>query len=432
MQSQSRNPALLRVLTITAAALVFALMSPGSAAAYAFRTLHSFCTEGNCGDGQYPKQLLLDSAGDLYGITTRGGKYTEGLVFKFIPDAGKGHYAEHILKNFCAQQGCFGGGQPYEDLISDTDGDLYGVTGAGGKHGTGTIFKMTPGANGWSYRVLHNFCEASCADGAYPASGLGYKGKISGKRWDGTSPLFGMTTEGGSGAGTVYELTTNGSSWTYKVIHKFQNASTVQSLIVDAQENLFGISAYSGKNSNGFLFELAHDTWKETVLHDFCGKGGCTDGAVPYGAIAMDGSGDIFGTAVYGGNGSCTFDDFKGCGVAYEFTAGGKYKVIYDFCALANCADGWRPVGGVVLDSAGNIFGTTTNGGVNNADNGVVFKLTTAGNEKVLYSFCSKANCKDGYGANVPMIVDAEGDLFGTTEEGGANGDAGIVFELTP
>jgi uncharacterized repeat protein (TIGR03803 family) len=429
-RSGIQSPLARGALTVAAASVALVLGSFCNASAYTFSTLHSFCNAVNCTDGSYPKKLLLDSSGDLYGIATGGGKYTEGLVFKLIPNAHKTQYSEHILKNFCADTGCPGGGQPY-GLISDVEGNLYGTTGAGGKYGNGTIFGMTHKTNGWSYKVLHNFCANSCTDGTLPTADLTYKGQISGKPWNGTSPLFGMTLEGGStNRGVVYELTTDGSSWTYKVIRNFQTASTQQSLLMDAGGNLFGISAYSGKYDNGFLFKLAHDTWKETTLHNFCKTDGCADGAVPYGAIVIDGAGNLFGTAIYGGNSSCSFEGYQGCGVVYEYTAAGTYEVTYDFCSLANCADGWRPVGGLSLDGS-NLIGTTWGGGVNNNDGGVAFRLKPNGTENVLYSFCSKNNCKDGTGLNEPMILDGHGDLFGTTEDGGANGDYGTVFELT-
>src|SRR5882762_6860969 len=148
-----RRKAILRQsLTAVAATILLASASGGTAAAYTQETLHSFCTETNCGDGDTPHAgLLADTSGNLYGTTEKGGKNNSGLVFKLIPNAKKTKYTEHVLKNFCAQANCTDGGFPEAGLIMDVDGNLYGTTGGGGKFGGGTVFKMTPLANGWSY-----------------------------------------------------------------------------------------------------------------------------------------------------------------------------------------------------------------------------------------------------------------------------------------
>jgi uncharacterized repeat protein (TIGR03803 family) len=143
----------------------------------------------------------------------------------------------------------------------------------------------------------------------------------------------------------------------------------------------------------------------------------------------MDSAGNLFGTTFDGGSGPNCSDSF-GCGVVFERTAGGGYSVIYKFCSQANCSDGWYPEAALAIDASGNLFGTASNGGAN--DSGAAFELKPNGKEKVLYSFCSKANCKDGDLPGTPLLLDGHGDLFGTTNGGGANGDYGTVFELTP
>src|ERR1700729_297771 len=171
-----------------------ALATPLSASAGTLDTLHSFCTETNCGDGDTPRNgLVMDASGNLYGTTEFGGKYGKGLVFKLIPNAKKTKYTEHILKNFCAKSGCPDGAYPSSDLIMDADGDLYGTTEGGGKHTDGAVFKMRPVTNGWAFSLIHSFCASppDCPDGGVPAAALAYTGQASGAPWDETSPLFG-------------------------------------------------------------------------------------------------------------------------------------------------------------------------------------------------------------------------------------------------
>ena len=146
----------------------------------------------------------------------------------------------------------------------------------------------------------------------------------------------------------------------------------------------------------------------------------------------MDAAGNLFGVTQLGGAGAgCT--EQQGCGVAFEHTAGGKYKVIYDFCSsLSNCRDGVYPSAGMILDATGNLVGTTNGGG--KGPGGTVFMLShgTKWNEMVLYNFCTKQNCSDGETPVAPVILDNKGNLYGTTSVAGANSLGGTVFELTP
>lgn len=425
-----------RALMTAAAATLIALAPFGSASAYTLKTLHSFCTEANCGDGDTPLAgLLMDASGNLYGTTELGGKYNSGLVFKLIPNAKKTKYTEHILHSFCSTAGCPGGAFPsYASLIMDVDGNLYGTTGGGGKFGAGVIYKMRPLAHGWAYGAIHSFCaKTNCTDGSDPEVALAYAGQASGVPWDGTSPLFGTTYVGGANnMGSVYEFSPNGSGWTYQVIHSYSSGFHGGELIVDLSGNLFGTTLLGGSNSGGTLYRLTPGNWNETTFHNFCADANCADGWEPSGKLLIDAAGNIFGTAAGGGAGAhCTAD--HGCGVAFERTAGGKYKVLYDFCSLANCKDGANPSSGVIMDASGGLLGTTYEGGA--GPGGTVFSLSHGNNkwnETVLYDFCSEQNCADGGGVIAPLIMDKKGNLYSTTAVGGANGDYGTVFELKP
>jgi uncharacterized repeat protein (TIGR03803 family) len=200
---------------------------------------------------------------------------------------------------------------------------------------------------------------------------------------------------------------------------------------VDASGNLLGVTYYGGKYGAGALYRLTSGTWNEVTLHNFCAE---ADGANGVGRLAFDAAGNIFGVTLAGGAGS-NCPESNGCGVAFERTAGGKYKVIYDFCAKTDCKDGLEPAAGPILDSSGNLFGTTHIGGAENG--GAVWRLSNSDggwSEQVLYSLCSENGCGDGGHPAAPVIEDVAGNLFGTTYDGGANGNAGIgtVFELKP
>lgn len=429
-----QRKAILRLGLTAGAAMILLAVSGGTVTAAPQKTLHSFCTKANCGDGDTPHAgLVADADGNLYGTTEQGGKYDSGLVFKLIPNAQKTKYTEHVLKNFCAKANCADGGFPETGLIMDVDGNLYGTTGGGGKFGGGTVFKMAPQANGWSYAVVHSFChDATCTDGSDPTAGLAYAGQSSGAPWDETSPLFGTTYGGGANnKGDVYKLSHTGSGWSFQVIHSYSSGFHGGDLFVDTSGNLFGTTLLGGANSGGTIYKLASGSWSETTLHNFCAQTNCADGTQPIGRLVMDNNGNLFGTASQGGSGAhCTAGN--GCGVAYERTASGKFKVLYDFCSLKNCKDGQYPSAGLVVGAGGDLLGTTYEGGT--GPGGTAFSLDRANHwaETVTYDFCSAQNCTDGAGPVAPLTMGASGTLFGTTSVGGVNGAGGTVFELMP
>src|ERR1700722_14876708 len=151
------------------------------------------------------------------------------------------------------------------------------------------------------------------------------------------------------------------------------------------------------------------------------------DGANPVGGLVLDPRGNLYGTTYYGGANSCTG---LGCGTVFKITTKHKEKVLYSFCSQANCADGQYPSAGLVLGKRGKLYGTTSIGGA--AVSGAVFAITRSGNEQVLYSFCTGGfPCANGYGPVAALAVDAHGSLYGTTVDGGAY-NFGTVFRVTP
>jgi uncharacterized repeat protein (TIGR03803 family) len=200
-------------------------------------------------------------------------------------------------------------------------------------------------------------------------------------------------------------------------------------LIRDREGNLYGTTYAGGSsfgsddNGGGVVFKV-DATGHETVLYNFCSAINCADGQLSYAGLLLDRAGNLYGTTAVGG--------VNGSGTVFKIDANGQESVLYSFCSAANCADGQQPYAPLIRDRAGNLYGTTTYGGVYNG--GTVFKLDAEGHETVLYSFCSATNCTDGQLPYAGLIRDKDGNFYGTTYGGGAIGAAnfqgGTVFKL--
>jgi len=215
----------------------------------------------------------------------------------------------------------------------------------------------------------------------------------------------------------------------------------VSSLITDMTGNLYGTTNYGGANNAGTVFELtpqSDGTWNESLLYSFCSQAKCADGEFPLGGLVMDGTGNLFGTAQYGGTQSGCQGSFNGCGVAFELSPqiDGTWveTVLYDFCSVFSnnvCEDGSGPNSQLVFDEAGNLYGTSLG-----AIRGTVFELSPGSNgwtESVLYKFCPNGgnSCSDGSSPMGGVAFDKLGNLYGTTQHGGRY-RIGAVFELSP
>jgi len=231
---------------------------------------------------------------------------------------------------------------------------------------------------------------------------------------DATGNLYGTTFFGGAGAGcdiysggcgTAFKLDTTG---TETVLHSFSGApdgsNPTARLILDASGNLYGTTAYGGAYGFGVVFKIDAATGDETILHNFAGG---TDGANPNAGLVPDAAGNLYGTTEYGGKGCYG----RGCGTVFELSATGQETILYRF---RDVPDGASPLGGVALDSSGNIYGTTWLGGVYSL--GTVFRLDSSGKEKVLHSF---AGGIDGANPIGGPVLDKAGNLHGATSAGG-------------
>jgi len=152
----------------------------------------------------------------------------------------------------------------------------------------------------------------------------------------------------------------------------------------------------------------------ETVLYSFCTQSGCTDGHRPHAGLVLDKSGNLYGTTYQGGA--------NGEGTVFEVSPSGAETVLHSFCTQPGCTDGYHPLAGLVLDTSGNLYGTTYDGGAHGA--GTVFEVSPSGAETVLYSFCTQPGCRDGYYPHADLVMDTNGNLYGTTQFDGAHGGA--------
>jgi uncharacterized repeat protein (TIGR03803 family) len=363
---------------------VFKLTSNGNGQ-FTLSVLYSFQGSG-VGDGANPMGApILDSAGNIYGTTFAGGNGS-GIVYKLTLMAN-GTYHETVLHTF----GAFGtndGTQPFSTLVFDKQGNLYGTTNQGGggasntfcQNGCGTVFKLSPNSNGpWTETVIHSFPGMQgSTDGQNPHGGVIF---------DAAGNLWGTTENGGNmracvrfedvtGCGTVFKLT---------------------------------------EQSNG--------QWEETTLFKFAGQ---STGFNPWDGLVIDKAGNLYGMTTNGGNAS---------GTVFEVTptsSGVTEKVIHSF---TNGNDGSNPFNGLTIDASGNLYGTVDFGGP--TDHGIVFKLTPNGNgtwtEDVLYAFTGGTDGADPMDDRV--VVDSAGNVFGTTFNGGDFGlctlGCGVVFEVT-
>jgi uncharacterized repeat protein (TIGR03803 family) len=407
-------------LGLTAAAAMFALLlTLTSISASAQETILYNFTSGS--DGATPLSALIwDASGNLYGTTENEGGSVAGTVYELSPQAGGG-WVVTVLHDFGGPP--TDGANPWAALIFDAAGNLYGTTRSGGAHGAGTAFELSPQAGGtWTETQLHQF----------GATGTDGQGPIGGLIMDSGGNLYGTTQLGGAyGKGTAFELLPQaGGGYRERVLHSFGNGTDGQqplaSLIFDATGNLYGTTAYGGTNGGGTVFELSPQAgggWRETRLVTFSTSG--TNPNNPESSLVFDGAGNLYGTTYYGGL-------FSG-GTAFELSpkAGGGWtsRVIHNF---GNTLDGQNPFAGLTLDSSGNLYGTTQRGfSSTGSSQGEVFELSpkTGGGftETVLHRFSNGGN--DGEVPYGGVVVDAAGNLYGTTSAGGTLLH-GTVYEI--
>ena len=372
---------------------------------------------------------VFDAKGNIFG-TCLGPQPNGGFVYELSPASGGG-WTEQIILPFDNIGDNATGDQP-NGLTIDSKGNLYGTTSQGGANNTGVVFELSPAAGGvWTETILHNFGVSEGSDGTTPLSGV---------ILDASGNLYGTTSTGGPnfGAGTAYELSpAAGGVWTETFLHTFTYVDAAGSgptnrLIFDAKGNLYGTTPSSGGSDAGAVFKLAPQgagVWTTSVLYTF-GVTNMTDAINPVGALVFDGSGNLYGASTSGGPNS------EGTVFEVSPASGGAWteKILYSF--IDNGTDGVNPVGGVAFDSKGNLYGTCSAGGLYKGifagfGYGTIYEIAAAATApayKVLYNFDYALNDTDSFHPYSNPVFDSSGNLYGASS--GGSDAAGSIYEL--
>jgi uncharacterized repeat protein (TIGR03803 family) len=342
--------------------------------------------------------VIEDGSGNIYGIVS-GGSQGDGAIYEYVQSSG----TLNLLASFNGTNGSFPDGSfPGGALLRDANGNLFGTTDSGGSAGRGTVFEWVQSTG--TIDVLASF---DGSDGASPNGSLVA---------DADGNLYGTTAEGGDqGEGTLFEWVE--STGTITVLASFSGpngAYPVAGVIADADGNLFGTTTEGGTADDGTLYEWVKNTASITVLTSFTG----VNGQNPTGELIQDGNGNLFGTA----KGTDAVQAVNKYGTLFEWVkSSGTLAVLAVF-------DGTRaahPTGTLAEDATGNLFGTTSDGGAYNT--GTVFEwIKSNGKIKILTVF----NGRNGQFPEAGLILDAHGNLVGTTETGGGRSVSGTLFEI--
>jgi uncharacterized repeat protein (TIGR03803 family) len=403
-----------------ALAIVFLLTLLASPVAQAqiFSVIHTF------EDG-------VDGAGPLAGVTLRGN----ALYGRSLTAQGKGsvYQIQHVGSNWVIVPIALLPSYSFARVVFGPDGHPYGTTNIGGAKNDGTVFDLIvplticKTANClWKENVLYQFEGGS--DGRQP----GYGDLI----WDQKGSLYGTTNYGGpSDEGTVYQMTKSGNNWTESPIYSFSGSdgsTPIGGVILDKSGNLLGTTEWGGLYGFGTVFELTNKPgvgWVETVLYSFQNS---TDGERPFATLALDSSGNLYGTTIDGGSG--------GGGTVFELLLSGDtwiFKLLYSFSGPQD--QGCGPLYGLTLDAAGNnLYGTTNCDGTNAFGN--VFRLSNTGNGWAYSSLYDFTGGNDGANpiSNVTIDPNDSTTLYGTAEAGGDINNCnppygcGVVWVIKP
>ncbi|MGD0930407.1 MAG: choice-of-anchor tandem repeat GloVer-containing protein [Candidatus Korobacteraceae bacterium] len=375
-------------------AVVFCAATAITSPAQVLTTLAAFAGS----DGANPKSTLIQGIdGNLYGTTSDGGASNNGTVFRVSPGG-----MLTTLHNFAGHPA--DGANPAAGVVQGSDGNFYGTTPAGGANNFGTVFKITPTG---TLTVLHSF---NTTDGASPVSVLVQSS-------DGS--FYGTTESGGEGGGTIFKITPSG---TLATVYNFCSQSNCTDgylpfggVVQASDGNFYGTTNQGGAHSGGTVFKVT-PSGVLTTLYSFCSQTGCSDGQAPFGVLVQAIDGNFYGTTGEGGN---------GVGTVFKITPNGTLTTLHSF---TGGSDGYAPEDGMVQATDGNLYGTTNLGGAHSG--GTVFKITLSGTLTTEYNFCSQASCTDGRSSYAGLVQAADGNFYGTTNGGGANGD-GTAFKLS-
>jgi uncharacterized repeat protein (TIGR03803 family) len=400
---------------------VLTMLAPAPGSAQTFTVLHAF-TGG--ADGENPTTVTIGGPGILYGTTYQGGTYGWGVAFN-LAHRGSGWTLDPLWEF----TGGSDGANPEAGVVVGPNGALYGTTAYGGSGHEGTVFELQPSAAAcknaacnWSETVLHSF-QGGANDGRFPD----YGNLI----FDQDGNIYGTTQYGGPYSdGTVFELSPSGGGWTISLLHTFPSSvndgyEPLFGVIFDAAGNLYGTTEQGG---GGTVFELISSggTWTENIIADFP-VNGVDASSVPE-TLVMDRSRDLYGTTQQGGD--------HDQGTVFKLSPSGAswiLSTLYIFGASGECTPS-----GLTMDPAGNLYGTCFFGGLYGA--GMVFKLANSGGYWTLADMYDFTGGSDGRWPVGTVALDASGNLYGVTEEGGnvtecteyGSRGCGVVWEITP
>ncbi len=433
------NPATLpRQITIPKAFVLLAasillVFAASAVQAQTFAVIHSFTGP----DGDVPEAgLTMDRAGNLYGTTRSGGAFLQppfcdvyipigcGIVFKLSQHNSVWQLA--TIFSFDGPDGAY----PMTPVTIGTSGILYGTTSVGAAcqfspYGCGTVFKLTPpgrsivsaSLSSWTEAVVHAF-TGNDDGGPFPGALI----------FDKAGNMYGPSFWGGSsGNGVIFEFSPSGNNWTENVLYTFQGGADgwgPHDIVGDGSfDHLFGATHGGGSNGCdgtgcGTIYELTRmgSVWIKTTLHVFTDG---MDGAWPDAAPIMDSAGNLYGT---------TSGAYTSTGTVWEMSPSGNgwtFTTLHVFAGCANCG----PYGGVTMDAAGNLYGTTYTGGSLGLGN--AFKLSLVHEQWTYTDLHDFTGGDDGDLPHGNVLLDSDGNLYGTTTHGGLYGLSGVVWEIT-
>lgn len=395
------------------------VLTVAAAQAQTYTVLHNF-TDGT--DGNTPRAgLSIDAAGNLYGTATFGGSSDNGTVFELVHRGS--HWSYALLHTF---QGGNDGAIPVTRVVFGPDGSLYGTTLSGGEFRLGTVFNLRPPVRTcltafcpWTESIIHSFgINGGNDDGDSPEGDVIF---------DPAGNLYGTTSQGGHNfGGTAYQLTPSNGAWTEAVLSYLPGVgSALSGLLLDPAGNLYGTGYLP---NSGTIYELESPGWNLHIRHMFTVG---LDGSDPNTALISDSAGNLYGSTEDGSP--------SGEGTVFEVSPGQEFwplTTLYRFTS-GDQNYGGGTYGSLVMDSAGNLYGTTHSGGAYKF--GSVFKLTHSNGTWIytsLYDFCAGGYpCADGSYPWSNVTFDRQGNLYGTASSGGTGcnfGGCGVVWEITP
>ncbi len=382
------------VFSIFAGVLLFAV----AASAQTYTALHTYpIGSGNYSGIGWPQVMSQGRDGILYSTISNDGTKNVGTVFS-ITTAGQ----LNTIYSFCPLTGCADGASPLGGVTLGFDGNFYGTTQGGGSHGAGTVFKVTPTG---TLTTLWNFANGTDDSVPFYTTLQGQDGN-----------MYGVSAAQYNGQyGAFFKVSASG---VFKALRDFNytNGANPNLPTQGTDGNFYGTTQGGGDPTCkcGVVYK-ATAAGAITVLHNF--KGYPTDGYRPLAVLVQGYDGNFYGTTYQGGA--------KNFGSVFKITPSGTFTLLYSFDSVAG--DGLKPITGLTLGTDGNFYGTTGNGGTKNF--GSLYKITPAGSESVLYSFCS-VSCSDGIGPATPLVLHTDGKFYGNTNGNSLGGSVFYSFDV--